>query len=258
MAKPDPAHFDRHWAIYDRARPPYPEELWQRLRQFELLPRGGNSLELGAGTGQATGRLLAEGMRVTAVEPGPRLAAGLRERFPQVRVLETTAENAVLPDGAFDVAVAATSIHWMDLSVVLPRIHRALAPGGHLLVWRNVFGDPRADTTLFRQRVSEITARRREPRRPEPADVDTDGWVARLESGGLFRSLHVEEFRWDVTLDAGRVRDLFTTFSDWSPSEVAEAERAVIALGGRVVEHYLTPLVVLVRRNDPGTADSSG
>jgi SAM-dependent methyltransferase len=246
VTTPDPAHFERHADIYERARPAYPEELWRRLGDLSLLTAGGRAIDLGAATGQATGRLLAEGMHVTAVEPGPSLAARLAERFPQATVVPATAEKAVLPAAQFDVAVAATSIHWMNLSIVLPKVHQALSLGGRLLVWRNVFGDPRVPTE-FRLRVAQITDKRNHPRRPDPADIDTDGWADSLETSGLFRVEYREEFRWNIHLNAVEVRDLFTTFSDWSPVEVAEAERAVRELGGHVVEHYLTPLLVLSR-----------
>ncbi|MFU8946132.1 class I SAM-dependent methyltransferase [Mycetocola zhadangensis] len=246
MTTPDPAHFERHADIYERARPAYPEELWRRLGDLGLLTAGGRALDLGAGTGQATGRLLAEGMHVTAVEPGPGLAARLAERFPQVTVVPTTAERAALPEAQFDVAVAATSIHWMDLSVVLPKVHDALSSDGRLLVWRHVFGDPCVPTD-FRLRVAEITHQRSHAMRPGPADIDTDGWADSLEASGLFRVEYREVFRWSIRLNAVEVRDLFTTFSDWSPVEVSEAEQAVRELGGHVVEHYLTPLLVLSR-----------
>ena len=246
MTMPDPAHFERHSELYDRARPPYPEELWQRLRTLGLLAPGTQALDLGAGSGQATGTLLSAGMRVTAVEPGPTLAAELQARFPEASVIVNTAEKAVLADAAYDLAVAATSIHWMNLSVVLPKVHRALVPGGHFLVWRNVFGDPR-QSTPFRARIAEITSHRTAVRRPGPAETNTDGWVAALEAGGYFRAVAREEFRWSIRLNSDRVRDLFTTFSDWSPAEVAEAEQAVRELGGSVVEHYLSPLIILAR-----------
>ena len=45
-------------------------------------------LDLGAGTGVLTAALLRAGATVVAVEIDPALAAGLRRRFPQVRVLE--------------------------------------------------------------------------------------------------------------------------------------------------------------------------
>lgn len=245
---PDPLHFDRHSTVYERARPPYPDALWERLRELGVLGPGVRVLELGAGAGLATGPMLGAGALVTAVEPGPRLADRLRHLWPAATVLVGAAEHVPLPDGAFDVAVAATAVHWFDLDVVLPRLHRALVPGGRFAVWRHTFGDPAAALTPFRERVRTIAAHRvGEKPRPGPGELETDAWVRRLSDGGLFAAAHVEEFRWSVDLSAEQIHDLFTTFSDWSAAEVDEAAQAVRDLGGWVTEHYLTPLVVLDR-----------
>jgi SAM-dependent methyltransferase len=239
-------HFDHHADTYERGRPPYPDALWARIDELGVLAPGRRALDLGAGTGQATERLVSAGMQVTAVEPGLRLASRLRVRFPGVSVLETTAERADLDADAYDVAVTATSIHWMDLRVVLPKLHRTLVPGGHLLVWRNAFGDPLVQTP-FRRRVAEITSRRAGAPRPGLTETDTQGWVAALTAGGYFRSLLSEDFRWTIRMDAEAIRDLFLTFSNWSPTEVEAAAQAVRDLGGEVEEHYITPLIVLIR-----------
>ena len=241
-----PLHFERHAHLYTRARPPYPTALWDRLRAVGLLRSGARALDVGAGTGQATGPLLDAGMHVTALEPGRRLASELRARHPAAVVDEHTAEEAELPAGAFDLVVSATSVHWLDLDIVLPRLHAALTDDGHFAVWRNVFGDETVSTP-FRDRVHEIVERRHGPPRTGPVTLDEASWPMTLSAGGYFKVTHVETFRWSVRLDADQVRDLFTTFSDWSADEAAEAGRAAQELGGAVTEYYSTPLVVLER-----------
>lgn len=245
---PDPRHFDRMAELYDRARPPYPEALWELLRSRGLLGDGVRVLELGAGSGQATGPMRAAGAAVTAIEPGASLAALLRTRWPEVDVREQSAETVELPAHAFDLAVIATAVHWLDLDVVLPRIHTALVDGGSLAVWRTAYGDPDAPTTPFRERVAEIVATRDAPPRPGPGETETAAWSRLLEGGGLFRTIETATLRWSIELDAPSIRDLFTTFSDWTPEEAEEASRAVQDLGGSVVEHYLTPVILLERR----------
>jgi len=245
---PGPGHFDAHADVYERGRPPYPPALWARLRDLRLLRPGVRVLELGAGTGRATGPMVEAGAVVVAVEPGERLAARLRGRWPQVRVVVGNAEEVDLEPGAFDLAVAATAVHWFDLGTVLPRVHRALGSDGHLAVWRTGYGDPDAPVTPFRERVGAIVAARRAPApRPGPGELDDAAWAELLTGGGLFRVAHRDGFRWAVDLDADRVRDLFTTFSDWPPEEADAAARAAADLGGTVREHYVTPLVVLRR-----------
>lgn len=248
----DPRHFDAHAAAYERHRPPYPEQLWVRLCALGALRSGHRVLDLGAGTGEATARLVAAGAVVTAVEPGGVLADRLRRRVPEAEVVVATAEEAVLAEAAFDLAVAATAAHWFDLDVVLPKVHGALRPGGRLAVWRTVFRDPEADTA-FRRRVARIMASG--PRTPRPDALDLDRWARELTAGGYFEARHAEVFRWSVELDSQQVRGLFSTFSDWTGDEVEAAAQAVDDLGGRVIEHYLTPLLVLDRlaaRRTPG------
>lgn len=236
-------HFDAHAADYEHSRPPYPPALWQRLRDLGVLKPGLRAADLGAGTGQATGPLLSAGLRVTAVEPGPQLAARLRDLYPAVTVLRARAEDVELPAGSFDVVVAATSIHWMDLDVVLPKVHSWLTPGGFLLVWRNVFGDP-GITTPFRERVADIVGKRKgSTRRLSPAEEVTSTATA-LARTGHFRVDETSTFRWSIELDERRARLLFATFSDWSGDEAEEAATAVRDLGGRVEEHYLSWLIV--------------
>lgn len=248
LKAPGPNHFNAHAAIYDRGRPPYPQVLWDRLGDLGVLSAGTRVVELGAGSGQATGPMRRVGATVTAVEPGPDLAALLRQRWPEVTVHVDTAESVALPDAAFDLAAIATAVHWFDLPAVLPKLHRTVVPGGHLAVWRTAFGNPAAPVTAFRERVGQITARRTPgPGRPRPGELDTASWARQLSASGHFITTHVEEFAWTVELTTAHVRDLFTTFSNWSAAEVEEAARAAEDLGGRVLEHYLTPLIVLRR-----------
>jgi SAM-dependent methyltransferase len=243
----DPRHFDVHAAVYERGRPPYPAALWARLGELGLLRPGTRVVELGAGTGQATGPMLQAGASVTAIEPGAELADRIGRAWPAATVLVATAESVPLPSAAFDLAVAATAVHWLDLGAVLPKLHRALVPGGHFVVWRTAFGDPSVALTPFRQRVAQVVSRRAGPPRPGPGELETDAWVSRLTASGHFVATHVEHFRWSVQLGTEQVRDLFTTFSDWDATEVAQAAQAVRDLGGRVTEHYVTPLIVLER-----------
>lgn len=237
-------HFETQASTYGGARPPYPTKLWDRIRDLGCLRPGYHALDLGAGTGQATGPLLAAGLRVTAVEPGPRLASRLRASHPAATVIVARAEELELPAASFDLVVAATSIHWMDLDIVVPTVHRLLAPGGRFLVWRTVFGDPSV-TTPFRQRIAEIVAARDAPPRPGPAAEDVTASTAALTRTGLFVADSIDVFRWSIEMDDDHVRRLFATFSDWSAGEVDRAAAAARDLGGHVVEHYISWLVAL-------------
>jgi SAM-dependent methyltransferase len=238
-------HFESLADEYDAARPPYPVALWDEIRRLGVLQAGHRALDVGAGSGQATGPLIAAGLEVTAVEPGTRLAGHIRDAYPAATVLGGRAEDVELSPASFDLVVVATAIHWLDVDVVLPKLRRALTSDGMLLVWRTVFGDPRAAATPFRERVQRIVAERRGSRATAWDAEDGDATARVLGSSGLFAVDSVSTFRWSTELDAPSVRRLFATFSDWSPEEVQRAAVAVEELGGTVLEHYLSWLIVL-------------
>lgn len=236
-------HFNDRPELYQRSRPPYPADLWQRIRATGLVGPGRRALDLGAGTGEATGPLLAEGMEVVAVEPGHQLASVLAATHPDAQLLISKAEDVDLADSMFDLVVAATSLHWMNLDVLAPKIDRWLKPSGRLLVWRNVFGDPSVAVTPFRAIVQQIVARRPTPERTgRPEDVDAT--ADRLRSTGLFVIDYICIYRWSIALTADQIHGLFSTFSDWSPEEVDEATAGAHSLGGEIVEHYTSWLII--------------
>lgn len=241
-------HFERMAAEYAGARPPYPPNLYDVLRAEGVIGQGTRILEVGAGSGLATRELVRYGNEVVAIEPGRELAGLLASEVPGVSVLQARLEDAELPDTAFDAVVAATSMHWVDLAVGLPKVHAALRPGGWLAVWRHRFGDASVDTE-FRRRVQGIVAARtrRVGGEHRPDDRPT---MDELSAGAWFRPLRTEHWRWSIDLDSDQVRRLFRTFSDWSDAEVAAVEGAAAELGGVVTEHYQSVLHLLERAPD--------
>ena len=89
--------FDQHFLVDDRVLDRLPGYLPAEADR-------GHVLEVGAGTGALTDRLLATADRVTAIERDPELAAFLREEFAEERekgrltVVEGDALDADLPD----------------------------------------------------------------------------------------------------------------------------------------------------------------
>lgn len=70
------------------------------------------------------------------------MAAYLSERFPDVEVVVDTFEGAALEPGRFDLVVAATSFHWVDQAVGVPKVAQCLKPGGWAALWWSIFDDP--------------------------------------------------------------------------------------------------------------------
>jgi SAM-dependent methyltransferase len=131
-------------AGYAQGRPDYPEQVYDVLRGRCGLHSGSEVLEIGPGTGLVTRRLLAQGANVVAVEPDAGMAKFLTRSLagPHLEVLGGTFEQSALPSDAFDLAVAATSFHWVDQAAGLPKLGRIVRPGGWLALWWTIFDDP--------------------------------------------------------------------------------------------------------------------
>jgi len=51
-------------------------------------------------------------------------------------------EEADITDDNFDLAVAATSFHWVNQEVGLTKLGKVLRPGGWVALWWTLFRDP--------------------------------------------------------------------------------------------------------------------
>jgi SAM-dependent methyltransferase len=102
-------------------------------------------------------RLLELGVdSLVAVEPDPALASFLRSSVGDgPEILVTTLEEAVLPADAFDLAVAASSFHWVEPERGLAAIFRALRAGGWWAMWWTHHGD-RTRPDPFRDAIDPI------------------------------------------------------------------------------------------------------
>lgn len=229
---------------YATARPPYPAAIFDTLEEAGVIGVDRQVLEVGAGAGLATQELVRRGTDVVALEPGPRLGALLTDAVPGVEVLRTRLEDARLPEQRFDAVVAATSMHWVDLSVGLPRLHGALRPDGWLAVWRTIFGDDAIETE-FRVHVRRIVSAR--DRQDDATHRERRPTMEELAAGGWFEPVGSHHWRWSIDLDADQVGRLFRTFSEWTPTEANAAARAAEDLGGHVTEHYQSVLHLLRR-----------
>jgi SAM-dependent methyltransferase len=124
--------FGAEAAAYERGRPSYPPEAIDWL----LPPAARDVLDLGAGTGKLTTRLVERGLAVVAVDPIPEMLELLSNSLPDTPALLGTAEEIPLPDDSVDAVLVAQAWHWFDPARAVKEVARVLRPGGRLgLVW---------------------------------------------------------------------------------------------------------------------------
>lgn len=229
--------FDQAAELYQQARPDYPPVLFDRLIDITGLRAGDPVLEVGAGPGKATLPLARRGLRVTALEPGPALAAQARRNLAgyPVDVVEVSFEDWHSPPEAFAAVVAATAWHWVDPGRRYELASATLRPGGHLAFWtaQHVFpvgGDPfftdlqevyeglgkaapeTASLPASGDRgESQPASGDRGESQPAPGDLEEQ--TAEIEESGRFDVTAVEHLDWIVDYTADAYLDLLRTFS---------------------------------------------
>jgi len=250
--------FDADVANYEHARPPYPQELFDRVARTCEIELGTRILEVGPGTGQATLPLLDLGAHLVAVEPGHNMVERLRSRVvgrPCI-VVEGTFEAAEV-DGKFDVAVAGTSFHWVDASIGIPKLAGLLRHCGWLALFWNVHGPLDDSDDEFNELIQPIAARFQSPdlRAAKPYPFDVEARFADITAGGHFDVIDHVVLPWSWVHDAASMRALFASFSYWStlpePDRTAALDdiAAVVDVhyGGTITREYATALYVARR-----------
>jgi SAM-dependent methyltransferase len=123
-------------ATYVEGRPDYPPEIENWLIHDLGLSDGKTALDLAAGTGKFSPRLLATGATVIAVDPVSAMLEQLIRQYPQIDARIGSAQQIPLGDASLDAVVCAQSFHWFSTPEALQEIRRVLKPGGALgLVW---------------------------------------------------------------------------------------------------------------------------
>jgi SAM-dependent methyltransferase len=251
--------FDTDADSYRSSRPGYPEEVYELLEQNGALRPGNWVLEIGAGSGQATRELLARGACVCAVELGANFVARLRSEFHDqtITVIEGDFDSLGKLHADFDLAVCASSLHWLDRDTALRRIGGLLRPSGWIAAWWTVYGDP-AKPTPFRAVLNAVLRRHRPAGAlAVPGPFDHDSWIGALRAAS-FSDIQVKVLRWSITLSPRELTRLYATFA--AVRELPEPERAALlrdieagaeAFGDEVTEHCVTVVYLAQKSRQP-------
>src|SRR5579863_3292950 len=255
--------FDAAAQLYDDARPDYPEQMVDTVQAYAQLPAAARALEIGAGTGQATGQFAWRGIAVHAVEPGAAMADLIREKFDgsglDVTVQTADFESAVFEAGAYDLVFAPTSWHWVTPGLRWQRVADALKPGGTLATFWNIPHWRR--TTLIDQLDAVYERSGAELSQLGPmltAEVEHGAlmreWAADATDPDAFTDIRGGEFHWSVDYDAEGYVALLGTYGDHLTLDADVRERlfdgvtAVIEDNGGTIELPYTTHLLVARR----------
>jgi len=235
---------------YDCYRPSYPDEAITAMVALSEIGPKSRLLEVGCGTGQATGPLAARGFEIDAVELGPNLAAvAIRKLalWPRVRVMVGAYEDYEPLAGDYDLIYSAQAFHWVDPSVRLQKSARLLRQKGCLALLYNF--TPRVDGALavLSDRLQKLDGN---PVGTPHMSRDIDRWRVELSASGLFGNIAIYEYPWSRSYNAEAYQGLYRTYSDFQGlstdlrAKTAEAiERTVDEAGGTLTRQYVCILI---------------
>lgn len=265
MSKPDPvrrASFDADPELYARARPGYPDVVFDLIVEYAGVGPGSRALEIGCGPGQATLPMLRRGLKITAVEIGENMAHYAAQRLAgeQVQIVCAPFEEYSLPCEPFDLVYSASAFHWITPEVRWTKCAQALRPGGALALFWN--RQVRCDSDEGFAEAVQAVYQQYAPRLasewhglPDPSSLDMT-WQEEMEASELFGDVELRMVPWTVTFTADEFVDLLATYSEHAilpPDQKQSLLAGVHALvedrfGGRVRRAWNT-VVYLGRKH---------
>ncbi len=245
--------FNEDARLYARARPGYPEEIIEEVIAYSGILKGGRILEIGCGPGQATYPFARRGYRMLCVEPGPNMVEVNRERTHgcSVEYAVSSFEDWPVEERAFDMALAASSFHWIPEEIGFPKVAQALKDHGAFALLRNKH--PRPYSAIFNKMTEAYRVHS-----PELAATESEDDAQRFENGildftkkiedtGLFEDVTTKRLAWSKEFTAQGYVDLMNTYSghralpeDRKQALYADICRIIEENGGTVVRGYLT------------------
>ena len=256
------ALYDQAAARYDRARPAYPEAVFDDIQAFAQLSASGRILEVGCGSGQATMSLARRGWQLDCIELSQRLAELARSklaRYPKVRIFNGDYDELQLPLAAYNLLVSATAFHWLDPATRFHKARSALKLGGCIaLFWHRPV---MSALSRYAMEILQSTYQEHAPglaaqwQPPPPPDQLPDEFSAPIAQSGCFQRALVKRYAYNLSYSAAAYVDLLGTFSDHLALPLATRGKLLAAIealitekcGGNIIREQVTTLY-LARR----------
>jgi ubiquinone/menaquinone biosynthesis C-methylase UbiE len=206
--------FDSVADVYERSRPEYaPDALAWIARRLRL----DRVLDLGAGTGKLTRRLMALGADVVAVEPGDEMRAVLARAVPGVDVRAGSAEEIPLEDASVDAITVAQAFHWFRVNEALREMHRVLRPGGGFALLWNEWDEEDALMRALNEVVNTL----------RPQGTHGGRHYEALQESELFGPREEQSFHHADEVPAAVAVERVSSVSALAAAETADRERAL-------------------------------
>lgn len=178
----------QHAQNYQHARPDYPEEMSKWLQQHLELSEHSTALDLAAGTGKFTARLIPLTPKIIAAEPVDAMRAIFKEKYPHINVINALSHQIQLPDQHFDAIFCAQAFHWFANIETLYEMKRLLKPkGDFILIWND-----RDNNQAWVKALSEHL----KPFEKDAPRFYTQQWQQVFAQQGIFEEVTTQQFHY--------------------------------------------------------------
>lgn len=126
--------FDSLAEQYDAGRIGYANDIYNYLVTFGLSAKH-RILDVGCGTGLASGPLIDNNFNVVGVDPSEPMLAHAKRRYPDAEWVVGTAEKLPFENASFDAIISAQIMHRVDRPAMMNEVVRVLKPGGIVGIW---------------------------------------------------------------------------------------------------------------------------
>lgn len=249
--------FDSVADLYDEVRPSYPQQLIADIIGFSKIPDGGNILEVGSGSGQATAIFAEKGYSIHCVEPGKHLVAISQNKFiknPNVTFEMNFFENTQPAKNKYSLVISATAFHWVPAKQGYSLIAKALMQDGTVALFWNMYPElsPSVHEALrdtYKEFSPEIyVALYRTDKRS--AKEESKGCAQEMDKSGLFTLPDVNYYDWSQEYTSEQYIKLLNTYAHYQDIDKKTRNalftkiRAVIdsQFDGKIINYYLAVL----------------
>ena len=220
--------FDNAAADYDRARSGYRKELYDDIFRYKEIDSQSSVLEIGIGTGKATGPVLEKQCRIVGIEPGKQLADFTREKFrghSNFSLYNQTLQDYECPAQTYDLIYAATAFHWIPEEYGYKRVCELLKKGGAFARFAYHAGKDKKREELameLRRLYETYMHTESEPKEYDESDAKK---LAELAGKYGFIDIQYKMYHWTRDFTADEYMGLLRTYPDHMAIEETVRER---------------------------------
>jgi len=234
--------FDQVPELYERARPAYPEQLFDDLAALAKLRPGARLVEIGCGTGQATLPLAERGFEIVCVELGAGLAAVARGKlaaYPKVEIVNADFERWEPAARDFDGVVVFTAFHWLDPERRYERAARLLRRHGALAVVHTQHVLPAGGDPFWVEVQADYDAIvPSDENRPPPYPDQVGDLGGEMEASPHFSTVAVRRYLWEVSYSAADYLAVLNTYSGHRLLDEGSRQRLYDRIRSRIEDHH--------------------